>query len=49
MDDPEGRGKNFFLLMLRQIKEKYFVDNGLIEELAKDYYARGLLFGITLI
>ena len=35
--------------MLRQIKKKYFVDNGLAEELAEDYYACGLIFGINFI
>ena len=34
--------------MVRQIKEKYFVDNRLREELAEDYHACNLLFGITL-
>ena len=48
-EDYGGQRKEFLLLMLRPIKEKYFVDNRLIEELAEDYYTCDLLFGITLI
>ena len=36
--------RNFFLMMLKEIKMKYFV-HGMRDDLEEDYYSVGLVFG----
>ena len=44
--DFGGPRKEFFRLILREIKEKLF-DNGLIEDFAEDYYTSGIIMGLS--
>jgi len=44
--DYGGPRKEFFLMMLRAIKDKYF-DGSLKIAFAEDYYLVGILFGIN--
>jgi len=46
--DYGGPRKEFFLLMLRRIKEKYF-DNGLMNAFKSDYRKIGSLFGLSIL
>ena len=39
-----GPRKEFFLMMLKEIKIKYF-DHGMRDDLEEDYYGVGLVFG----